>query len=331
MAVHPVLDAGLGEAPREDEGDRVGVDNFEGVRDEAVREAGVASEGRVADDERRTSRGALCVVEPVLRNHTGVLGDQVERQDIQARAGEEQVGEGSTASRGLDDACERVERKSLKAELSDLGTRVELVVRILRPAGACRTRAGTGAGVRGTRSTVRASPRSSTRFRLYRCRPFGGGLIGWPGPASLLRVGARRLNRQSQWWAVVSALMKMTEPPIATRQNDDACQRLLAAQSVLYTRAKKLRRWRLVAVTSSAFLVAVATLAVGAATAPIGVAGGLLVLFASIVQGKREGALVERAVAIQEKFDTQVFNLKWNEFAVPNQPTGHEVQEEAAK
>lgn len=125
--------------------------------------------------------------------------------------------------------------------------------------------------------------------------------------------------------------MKMTEPPIATRQNDDACQRLLAAQSVLYTRAKKLRRWRLVAVTSSAFLVAVATLAVGAATAPIGVAGGLLVLFASIVQGKREGALVERAVAIQEKFDTQVFNLKWNEFAVPNQPTGHEVQEEAAK
>ncbi|MGE9781965.1 S-4TM family putative pore-forming effector [Janibacter sp. G368] len=125
--------------------------------------------------------------------------------------------------------------------------------------------------------------------------------------------------------------MKMTEPPIAVRQNSAARQRMLAAQSVLYTRAKRLRRCRLMAVVVSAVLLTVATLLFGDATAPIGVVGGLVVLFTSLIQTRREGDLVERAVAIQEQFDTQVFGLTWNKFAVPHQPTPQSVQEASEK
>lgn len=125
--------------------------------------------------------------------------------------------------------------------------------------------------------------------------------------------------------------MKQTEPPIAVTQDTPECQQLLAATHVLYAQAKNLRRWRLTVVVIVAILLAVSTLTIEGAMAPVGLIGGLVLLGFSFLESKRADRLVRRAMSVQEKFDTRVFDLAWNDLAVPYRATGHEIHQAAAK
>lgn len=116
-----------------------------------------------------------------------------------------------------------------------------------------------------------------------------------------------------------------TEPPISSAQNTDEAQRLLAAQAVLHSRSKRARNVRIAAIVSLSILVGVAASLSNEAAAPVGVIGGVIVLALSLTAGHRQRATGDLAVAIQEKFDTLVFQIPWNPLCVRHLPTAHEV------
>lgn len=124
--------------------------------------------------------------------------------------------------------------------------------------------------------------------------------------------------------------MKRTDPPINTTQDTDRCQSLLKAQSAIYTQAKNARQGRVGVVLGIAVLLAYSSLVYDQATAPVGLFGGIALFAASIFQSQREGQMIDRAVSVQEQFDTTVFDLDWNDFLVPHRPSGQEVHQAAA-
>lgn len=103
---------------------------------------------------------------------------------------------------------------------------------------------------------------------------------------------------------------------IAVAQNDSQAQRLLAAQARLYSDAKNVQHVRIAIVFGlSAATVAVA-LFMSEARTVVGLVGGLATFFFSLLGSVRERHVVRDAAAVQEQFDTYVFDLPWNSLAV---------------
>lgn len=126
-------------------------------------------------------------------------------------------------------------------------------------------------------------------------------------------------------------MSRHTDPPIGVAQNMEEAQRLLAAQSSLYTSSKTARDIRVGVVLLAAVCLALAAALSDGGDVPVGVVGGLVVLIASLIAAQRQQSRTELAVAVQERFDTQVFQLKWNSLCVRRTPTGQEVAGAASK
>jgi len=106
-----------------------------------------------------------------------------------------------------------------------------------------------------------------------------------------------------------------TRRTISTAQNTDYAQRLLAAQSRLYTVAKRLHDTRFLIVVGLAVLTVVAAIALPAGRIVIGIVGGVITFLWSVLGSGCEKRLRKQAAFVQEEFDTYVFDMRWNALA----------------
>ena len=126
-------------------------------------------------------------------------------------------------------------------------------------------------------------------------------------------------------------MTNLTEPPISAAQNTPGARRLLAAQAVLYGQTKAARNLRISVTVAAAVALGIAAALSDDADVPVGVVGGVLVLLVSQYVAYRQGATTALAVGIQEKFDTDVYQLSWNSAALRSVPTNQVVAARAAE
>ncbi|MFF0533605.1 S-4TM family putative pore-forming effector [Nocardia amikacinitolerans] len=117
---------------------------------------------------------------------------------------------------------------------------------------------------------------------------------------------------------------------IAIAQNSDYSQRLLAAQSRLYTDAKRIHDLRILTVVVLAIVTIVVALATPQLRAVIGSVGGITAFLWSLLAGEREKRRRKEAASVQEEFDTHVFSLPWNSY-VSDHPSPTLIAEAAAR
>jgi hypothetical protein len=114
----------------------------------------------------------------------------------------------------------------------------------------------------------------------------------------------------------------LTQPPISVAQNTEHCQRLLAAQSRLYTDAKQSHDVRILIIGVVAALTIAAALVFPEARQILGGIGGGATFVASLWASRREKQRRRVAACVQEEFDTHVFRMSWNSiFADHPSPT----------
>src|SRR5699024_6557198 len=106
-----------------------------------------------------------------------------------------------------------------------------------------------------------------------------------------------------------------TQHQISTVQNTEHAQRLLAAQSRLYTVAKRLHDTRVLTVFGLALLTVVAAFTFPVGHVVIGTVGGTVTFFWSVLGSGREKTLRKQAAFVQAEFDTYVFDMPWNAWA----------------
>ncbi|QWF22467.1 hypothetical protein KM427_01575 [Nocardioides sp. LMS-CY] len=104
--------------------------------------------------------------------------------------------------------------------------------------------------------------------------------------------------------------------PINLRQEHPHAQRLLAAQSRLYSDAKNIRKLRLPVTFALAALSVVAGIVVPDARPGLGLAGAVVSLAWSALAFTPERRKRSTAVGTQEEFDCYVFELPWKSSAV---------------
>lgn len=102
---------------------------------------------------------------------------------------------------------------------------------------------------------------------------------------------------------------------ISTIQNTERAQRLLAAQSRLYTEAKRLHDARVLTVIVLAVITVVAAFVFPPERINIGVVGGVITFLWSVLGSRREKHCRQQAAFVQEEFDTYVFDMPWNDLA----------------
>ncbi|GCE75996.1 S-4TM family putative pore-forming effector [Cellulomonas biazotea] len=100
---------------------------------------------------------------------------------------------------------------------------------------------------------------------------------------------------------------------IAVAQNDPHAQRLLAAQARMYSQAKTMQHARFLVVCVLAAGTVTAALLASDVRSVIGLVGGVITFVWSQLGGTREKRVVKDAAAVQEQFDTYVFELPWND------------------
>ncbi len=111
----------------------------------------------------------------------------------------------------------------------------------------------------------------------------------------------------------------LTNPPIDIAQNQQDAQLRLAAQSRLYSDAKRDQMVRFGAVAGvGASVGAISLFNQGQA---IGAVAGILLLFANALLMYRERRRIALAVSIQEEFDCLVLQLPWNDIVVRRRPS----------
>jgi hypothetical protein len=113
-------------------------------------------------------------------------------------------------------------------------------------------------------------------------------------------------------------------------QNTDHSQRLLAAQSRLYTDAKRIHDGRLVIVILLAVVTIAVAMAIPDARQAVGGAGGALTFLWSVLGSSREKRRRREAASVQEEFDTHVFDIPKNELAI-DRPSPTLIAEAAAR
>lgn len=122
--------------------------------------------------------------------------------------------------------------------------------------------------------------------------------------------------------------MTMTTPSIFEAQNTRDARRHVAAQARTYSDAKCMLSWRVAAVFLLALACAVCAVKFPNVRSVVGGAGGVAVLLFSIAAGNLEKVWRYRAAAIQEEFDTNVFQIRWNSFQA-DLPNPHDVNRAA--
>lgn len=118
--------------------------------------------------------------------------------------------------------------------------------------------------------------------------------------------------------------------PISVAQNTERAQRMLAAQSRLYTDAKHIHDTRVFTVVVLAAASIIAALAFPEARAAVGTVGGTITFLWSLFGGASEKRCRKQAAYVQEEFDTYVFGLPWNPIAADH-PSPLLIAEAAAR
>lgn len=118
--------------------------------------------------------------------------------------------------------------------------------------------------------------------------------------------------------------------PINLRQEEPHAQRLLAAQSRLYSDAKHIRKFRLPATFGFAALSVLAGLVFPDARPGLGLAGALVSLGWSALAFGPERRKRMTAAATQEEFDCYVFDLPWKA-SVADHPSATTIAEAAGR
>lgn len=118
--------------------------------------------------------------------------------------------------------------------------------------------------------------------------------------------------------------------PIAVAQNTDHSQRLLAAQSRLYTDAKLIHDGRVITVVVLAVVTIAVALALPDVRQAVGAIGGAIIFLWSVLGSSREKRRRREAASVQEEFDSYVYGIPFNDFAV-DRPSPTLVAEAAAR
>jgi hypothetical protein len=105
-------------------------------------------------------------------------------------------------------------------------------------------------------------------------------------------------------------------------QNTNHCIELLAAQRIRYREAKKYRTIRTAGSFGMTIIAPLVILLFLELKITLGIAGGIWTIVAFLLSA-RESNMVSEAATIQEEFDTQTFDLEWN-----NIQTGAKVSNE---
>lgn len=116
-----------------------------------------------------------------------------------------------------------------------------------------------------------------------------------------------------------------TTPPISVTQDAPANQELLHAFRVLYRDVKRraFRRLSIVAAVAAALTVVAALQDRG--QTQVGVITGIVLLAVNISAWFADTRTRGTAVAIQEQFDTAVFDLPWDKYACPQPPSANQI------
>lgn len=128
--------------------------------------------------------------------------------------------------------------------------------------------------------------------------------------------------------------MTVTNPRIFDAQQSPNNVQLLEAQSYAYSQAKKARNARfalLLIVAAATTAVSVFAASTESAKTAVSVVGMMVGFGADIFSRHRVAGRVALAVSIQEKFDTDVFQIPWNGHLTRVRPTHAQVAELAAK
>ncbi len=107
--------------------------------------------------------------------------------------------------------------------------------------------------------------------------------------------------------------------------------RLLAASSREYSRAKCVKRLRVVVSILIALCAPIATYLVPAVTNYLAIAGGVWLLLSTVVLKRLQSALTKRAATIQEEFDTKLFDLPWNKMLIGDHESRELIRHADAK
>lgn len=118
--------------------------------------------------------------------------------------------------------------------------------------------------------------------------------------------------------------------PIGVAQNTAHAQRLLAAQSRLYTDAKRIHDVRVLSVIALACVTISIALFVPSARVFVGTIGGAIAFLWSILGSGREKRCRKDAAFVQEVFDTYVFDLPWKDIAA-DRPSPTLIAEASAR
>ncbi|MET8819048.1 S-4TM family putative pore-forming effector [Streptomyces sp. NPDC058794] len=116
-----------------------------------------------------------------------------------------------------------------------------------------------------------------------------------------------------------------TTPPIYEAQNTESSLRLLAAQRQTYADAKLLHFAKLSIVLIGGLATVATTFMLDPFKPIIGAASGVTLLILSLAGSAREKKKVDSAAAMQEEFDTSVFQLPWARGGKVRRPSASEV------
>jgi len=94
-------------------------------------------------------------------------------------------------------------------------------------------------------------------------------------------------------------------------QNTNHCIDLLAAQRIRYSEAKKYRTIRIAGSFGLTIIAPLVILLLPELKITLGIVGGIWTIVAFLLSA-RESNMVKEAATIQEEFDTQTFDLEWN-------------------
>ena len=100
---------------------------------------------------------------------------------------------------------------------------------------------------------------------------------------------------------------------LSDKQNQQAYYKFLKAMRLTYTRAKKVRLYRYICTVVLALIAPFMFVFLPQHLSIIGVIGGILALLSFLVRFYENG-LIKKAALIQEIFDTDLYELEWNEY-----------------
>lgn len=117
---------------------------------------------------------------------------------------------------------------------------------------------------------------------------------------------------------------------VSARQNQPAFLRLIAASRNRYDAARRLHRARVYLTVAVAILGPVVVLIQPSWKGAVGLLGGVTIVVSWVLR-QTEPAHAEAAARIQELFDTDLFELRWNRILAGQKPTNEEVIADARR